>query len=134
MTTMITQDKPSLNNTLAEETFIDPMERTLENIIGYQNNRKQLLTQDLITIIEYDGLSKILTSNNLIFTEKQKSINIYCIIRNTSIKELDFSYICSNNVIKKFQVFIMHKESQIPQINGTDNIAVNIINYNDLLY
>jgi hypothetical protein len=131
---MITQDKPSLNNTLAEEKFIDQMERTLDNIIGYQNNHKQLLTQDLITIIEYDGLSKILTSNNLIFTEKQKSIYVYCIIRNSEIDELDFSHICSNNVVKKFQVFIMHKEQKVPQINGTDNITVNIITYNDLLY
>ena len=126
--------KTSQNSTLAEDTFIDPMERTLDNIMGYQNNRKQLVVQDLITIIEYDGLSKILTSNNLIFTEKHKSINIYCVIRNPKIDTLDFSHICSNNVIKKFHIFLMHRDNQIPQIHGTDGIKINFISYNDLAY
>ncbi len=131
---MITQDKQSMNTTLAEDALIDPIALTLENIIDNKINYKQLLTQDLTTIIEYDGLSKILNSNNLIFTEKQKSVYVYCIVRNSSIKQLDFTHICLNNVIKKFQIFIMYKDEKIPQIHGTESVKVNIIRYNDLMY
>ena len=122
------------NTTLAADQFIDPMERTLENIIGFKNNKKQLLTQDISTIIEYDGISKILKSNNLIFTEKHKIISIYCIIQNSEIGKLDFSEICHNNIVRKFKVFLMYKENKIPNIITTYDAKVNIISYNDLNY
>ena len=127
-------DKSTNNTTLAEEAFVNQMERTLENIIGYKVNNKELLTKDILTIIEYDGVSSMINSNNLIFTEKQKSVVIYCILRNPDIKQLDFSQITANNVIKRFNIFIMHKENKIPDIYGTDGIKINIINYSDLSY
>jgi hypothetical protein len=127
-------NKSSQNTTLAEESFINQMEQTIENIIGHKTIHKQLLTQDIVTIIEYNGLTKIITSNNLIFSEKHKSIYIYCIIRNSQIETLDFSQICDNNVIKKFNIFLMYKEHKIPEINATNSTKINIISYNDLSY
>lgn len=106
-------------------------ETTVHEMI--ENKTHELYKKDIITIIEYDDISKIITSNNIIFTEKGKSINVYCIIKNPLIKIIDVSNLCKNNIIKKFQILITHNETE-PEIFGSDTVKINIIKYSDLNY
>lgn len=106
-------------------------EITLQEILT--NKKHELRKKDIVTIIEYDDISKIITSNNIIFTEKQKSMYVYCIIQNPLIKIIDVSHLCKNNIIKKFQLLVTHNE-EIPEIYGADTIKINIIQYKNLDY